>query len=296
MDLALTRVFCAIYEAGSVSRAALVLNLTQPTLSHALARMRADLADPLFVRAPGGVAATPRAELLYPSFRQALHLVDQAIEEVRTFDPATSTRRFRVAMTDISEMVFMPHIMRVLQVEAAAVSIEVRQLGALDIGRALEAGQLDFAISNASVVAERMRRAEIMQEHYVCMVRAGHVSAREGMSIETYLAARHIAVITPSSGHGEIERALRELGRVRVVALQATQFSSVPDIIANTDLIVTLPSTVAGFFASSYPVVALPLPLAAAPFTVHLHWHARSDVDPGHAWAREVIERALADF
>jgi DNA-binding transcriptional LysR family regulator len=270
-----------------------VLNLTQPTLSHALGRLRLELADRLFVRAPGGVAPTARAEHLYPSFRQALQLIDQAIEEVRAFDPATSTRRFRLAMTDIGEMAFLPPIMRSIQVDAGSVSIEACQLGALDIGRALETGQLDFAIANMQMAGERTQSAEIMREHYVCMVRAGHPVVGDGMSMETYLAARHLAVATPFSGHGEIENALRERGRVRTVALQATRFTSVPDIIANTDLVVTLPSRVARFFASTYKIVELKLPLRMAPYIVYLHWHARSEADPGHAWMRDVIGRAL---
>src|SRR3954447_15721441 len=101
MDLSLARVLCVVYEAGSVSQAADALCLSQPAVSHALGRLRREVADPLFVRTATGVVPTPRASQLYLRFREAIRLVDQAVEEIKVFDPRSSARRFRLAMLGI---------------------------------------------------------------------------------------------------------------------------------------------------------------------------------------------------
>src|SRR3954449_10916698 len=108
MDLSLTRVLCAIYEAGSVSRAADILCLSQPAVSHALGRLRREVADPLFVRTAAGVMPTPRASQLYLSFREAIRLVEQAVEEIKVFDARSSTRRFRLAMSHDKQDLSLP--------------------------------------------------------------------------------------------------------------------------------------------------------------------------------------------
>src|SRR5687768_13463900 len=64
LDLNLLRVLDAVARHGHVTRAARALGLSQPATSHALARLRAALGDPLFVRGEDGVLLTPRAEAL----------------------------------------------------------------------------------------------------------------------------------------------------------------------------------------------------------------------------------------
>jgi DNA-binding transcriptional LysR family regulator len=294
VDLSLTRVFCAIYEAGSVSKAADGLCVTQPTVSHALKRLRVELADPLFVRTPAGVTPTPRAERLYPNFSQAVRLVEQAVGEETTFDPKTSQRRFRIAMTDIGEMVFLPTILYFLQSEAPEIAVDVCQIATSDLGRTLETGQIDFAIGNLPALQGATQSLATFEEHYVCMVRRRHPVIANALSVKTFLQARHIAVISPFSGHDVLEHALSKEGLQRYIVLGTAHFTSVPDIIARTDLVVTLPSRVATFFTATYPLRSFPLPISVPSYTVRIHWHERSSSDPGHAWMRRTVSALLA--
>ena len=138
MDLSLTRVLCAIYEARSVSRAAEALCLTQPAISHALGRLRQEVADPLFVRTAAGMTPTPQADQLYVRFRAALQSIEEAVDEAKAFDPKTASRRFRISLSDIGVMVFLPLILHRLQAEAPNVEIEVCQIAVPDLFRSLE--------------------------------------------------------------------------------------------------------------------------------------------------------------
>ena len=145
IDLNLLHVFAAVHQTGSVSRAAERLGLSQPAASHALTRLRLLLHDPLFVRAPGGVRPTPRAERLAPQVVAALQLLDAALQEGEGFDAAKARRRFVLHMSDIGADEFLPLLLRDLAREAPEVRLEVVQLPADAIGPALEQGRLDLA-------------------------------------------------------------------------------------------------------------------------------------------------------
>src|SRR4051794_4571660 len=171
MDLSLTRVLCAVYEARSVSRAAGALCLTQPAISHALGRLRHEVADPLFVRTAAGMVPTPQADQLYIRFREALELIAGAVDEAKAFDPKSSTRRFRISLSDIGVMVFLPLILRHLQAEAPDVAIEVCQIAVPDLLRSLETGQIDFALGNLPTLQGPTEHCRLFEEHYVCVLR-----------------------------------------------------------------------------------------------------------------------------
>jgi DNA-binding transcriptional LysR family regulator len=296
MDLSLTRVLCAIYEAGSVSRAADTLCLSQPAVSHALGRLRREVADPLFVRTATGVVPTPRASQLYLRFREAIRLVDQAVEEIKVFDPRSSARRFRLAMSDIGVMVFLPPILRYLQAEAPDVAIDVRQIAVPELLRALEIAQIDLALGNLPDLQAHTQHTQLFTERYVCVLREGHTSIRDTLSLEMFREARHVAVVSPFSGHKMVEDVLMQEGVIRHVVLETPHFTSVPDIIAQTDLIVTVPSRVAELFVVTHGLRSLPLPIAGPSFVVRMHWHGRSHADQGHSWMRDVVTRLLSSL
>src|SRR5205823_3268409 len=118
MDMRLLSVFDEVYKTRSVSRAAENLSIPQTSVSFALARMRRLFNDPLFVRTPEGMVPTPHAEQLLAPLRQAYELLQSATQEQVVFDPATSTRHFRISMTDVSHLEFLPGLIRRAEVVA----------------------------------------------------------------------------------------------------------------------------------------------------------------------------------
>ena len=145
IDLNLLRLFDAVQRAGSVSRAAEQLELTQPAASQGLTRLRTLLHDPLFVRAPGGVRPTPVAQRLAAPVRHALATLEVALGESAGFDPRESKRAFRIHMSDIGEGRFVPPLMAALRTQAPGVRIETLPLPRGDIAAALDAGRIDLA-------------------------------------------------------------------------------------------------------------------------------------------------------
>src|SRR6266545_580043 len=155
IDLNLLQTFDAIYAEASVSRAADRLGVSQPTVSHALARLRTLYGDPLFVRRASGVTPTAKADRLADAVRQALHILDVAIHEADRYDPAASERTFRLHMTDIGEAIFLPRLMAALARRAPRVRVEARQLDDGDILPALESARIDLALGRSHPATAR---------------------------------------------------------------------------------------------------------------------------------------------
>ena len=147
LDLNLVTVFEAVYEAGSISRAADRLALSQSATSHALARLRDACRDELFVRSAAGIAPTPVAQLMYPEVRKALDGLRRSLAEAQGFDPSSSTRRFRVAIPHPAGPIWGLAIADKAKAAAPGVAIEfnTRTMPIDPTGRML-AGDLDLSV------------------------------------------------------------------------------------------------------------------------------------------------------
>jgi len=128
IDLNLIRTFVAIYETQSVSGAAKRLNITQPSVSYSLNRLRDLLHDPLFTRSRDGMVPTFNSTQLFASFKAALNSIESAISATRQFDPSKSERTFRLALSDLGELYFLPFLVRELQAIAPSVGLEIVQI------------------------------------------------------------------------------------------------------------------------------------------------------------------------
>jgi DNA-binding transcriptional LysR family regulator len=280
-DLNLLHLFSAVHAARSVSRAAERLGLSQPAVSHGLAKLRLLLHDPLFTRITGGVAPTPKAEQLARQVEAALRQLDVALHEADTFDAARSQRRFVVHMSDIGADEFLPQLMAGIGRTAPGVRIEAVQLPADAIAPALEDGRLDLAFGYLPLLAGT-ESAAILQERYVVLLRRGHPLAA---ALRDRSALERLDFVLVAS-HAEPARALHLLGLQARIRLTLPHFMVVPPILAATDLAVILPLRPALRFAALHDLQVVEPDLGLPPFMVAMHWTWRSAHDPGHRWLR----------
>jgi DNA-binding transcriptional LysR family regulator len=259
-------------------------------MSSALGRLRAQFGDPLFVKTRSGMLPTPRALELAPALTEALAMVRGAMGKREAFDPATSKRGLRVYMTDVGETVLLPALMSHLQERSPAMRLETAQLPAAELPLRLESGDVDLAIGYLPQLPEKIRRARLFEEHYVCLTRPDHPLGRKGpLTLKEFLAARHVLIASMGSGHQALERALAERGVHENVALRMPHFVVVPLIIANTDLVVTVPSRVAAATGRLVKSKVHPLPIPLPSFDVSVFWHERVENDGANRWLRAVL-------
>lgn len=288
LDLNLLRVFDAVLRDRSVTSAAKHLGLTQPAVSNALARLRAQFEDALFVRTPTGMDATPFARELSEPVRQALALLESAMAHGPGFDPATSTRAFRFYMSDLGQIEFLPPLVERAQRVAPGVRLEAVSLEVEDIGDALAAGALDLAVGFLPALGPPIRRQPLFRDPYVCLMRADHPAIGGKLTKKQFLAASH-ALVSYKGGHRVIEEALERAGLARKIALRVPHFTVVPMVLERSDLILILPTKVARVYERQGRFKFLPPPVPIPPADVAAHWHERFERDPGNRWLREMI-------
>lgn len=293
IDLNLLRVMQAVDQEGSVTRGAQRLGLSQPAVSNALARLRRVLGDPLFVRSSRGMEATPRARKALDALDVALGLIRQGLRDASAFDPARAEEAFDLLISDLGELVYLPALMRHLEACAPRVKIKVRQLARSSYAEALEAGAADVAIGYLAAPRGSLRARRLFTDGFVCMVRAGHPALDEPFTLERYLALSHILVARRGSQDGPVSAVLAGLGVERSVALTIPHFAAAPQVIAASDLAVTVPSQLGHIYADA-GITTLPLPFATPSVQISIYWHERLHADPANRWLRDTLVSLLA--
>ena len=296
IDLNLLVVLDALLAERHVTRAAARVGLTQSAASHALARLRALLGDPILVRGAGGqLVATERALALAPRLRRALDDLAIALRGEPPFEPATARRTFRIAAADYAELVLLPALIERLARDAPGIDLWVVP-NPDEPAAALAAGEIDAAIG---VWRERGWPAGIYQKRlfddtFRCVVRAGHPAAKQRMTLARFCDLPQLLVAPRGTPGSFVDDALARLGRSRRVALAVPHFLVAPHLIASSDLVTTLATRVARAFAEPYRLVLLPPPLELPGFTSSLVWHERGHHDAGQRWLREQLFQVSA--
>jgi DNA-binding transcriptional LysR family regulator len=291
LDLNLLRLFDAVYRLRNVSRAAEALELSQPTASQGLTRLRLQLKDPLFMRAAGGVRPTPRAQRLAAAVQAALGTLEQALGEFEHFDPAASRMALRLHLSDIGEARFLPALMAALGREAPGVTVQSLWLPHAEIAAALDGGQLDFAIGFLPGVLET-RQVPLLSDRYVVLVNERHPLATQPGPVDA-AALRELGFVAVRS-HGETLRILQQLGLQERVQLNCSNFLALPAIVRSTALAVILPQAVAQDFAQRGGCAMVEPALPQPEFTVSLHWSRRFEADAAQRWVRELLMRLFS--
>jgi DNA-binding transcriptional LysR family regulator len=287
IDLNLLRLFDAVYRAGSVSRAADLLDLTQPAASQGLARLRVLLQDPLFMRAAGGVQPTPKARRLAEPVRQALALMEEALGEGAGFDPATSRRTFRIHMSDIGEGRFLPDLMVALRERAPGVRVETRPLPREQIAQALDEGKIDLAFGFLPMVKDT-QRVQLLKDRYIVLLRKGHPFTRKKLAGKPLLHALRELEFVAVRSHADTLRIVNQLKLEERLRLVTEHFMVLPSIVRATDLAAIMPRNIAQAFGGGYAIVEPEFP--QRDFAVALHWSRRYEGDGGNRWMRERIQ------
>jgi DNA-binding transcriptional LysR family regulator len=289
IDLNLLRLFDAVCRTRNVSRAAELLDLTQPAASQGLSRLRALLHDPLFMRSPGGVQPTPKAQRLADPVRSALATLEQALGETAGFDPARATRTFQIHMSDIGEARFLPELMAALRERAPGVRVATQPLPREQVMEALDAGRIDFAFGFLPMVRES-QRVRLLDDRYVVLLREGHPFTRKRRSGAALLKALGELEFVAVRSHADTLRIVQQCRLQERLRLVTEHFLVLPAIVRATDLAAILPRNIARGF-QGYAIVEPAFP--QRDFTVSLHWSRRFEADPGNRWLRSVIEESF---
>lgn len=291
LDLNLLVVFDAVMQERSATRAATRLNMTQPAISHALARLRGALRDELFVRTPEGMEPTPYAERLAGPVRAALENLDAALDGAAEFDPATAERRFSVAVDNRTALVLAAPLAAAVAAEAPGVSLDMRPSGTLDLAERLDRGELDLALGGLAAPGERFSDLRLLDDGFAALVRRGHPAAMDGtLDLDALGAQPHLVLSSTGEGTAFVDAELARRGLARRIALRAPLLAAAAAL-AQSDMIAVIGERTARAFALAAPLEVLRLPFASPRLMTAMLWHRRLDDVAAHRWMRGVVLR-----
>jgi DNA-binding transcriptional LysR family regulator len=283
----------ALARTGSLTDAAKQTGLTQPAASHALARLRRDLRDPIFVRTSEGMRPTPYGVRLAEAVQDALRVLRNGLDRELEFDPETSTRTFNVFMSDVGQLLYLPKLLAQLSKDAPNVTIRVRYPPTKTPHLMLESGEVDLAVGTFTALTSGCMQRRLYQGQYVCIVRKDHPAFVRGMTLEAFRNVPHAFADASGYVHEVLDRWLARHKLRRTVKLHVPHYLVLPMVIARSDLLAIVATRVAELFADILPLKIMPLPTKAPTYDINLFWHERFHSDPANRWFRYFVLRTL---
>jgi DNA-binding transcriptional LysR family regulator len=295
-DLNLLIVYEAMLETRSVSKASARLGMSQPSMSHMLAKMRKSFDDPMFIRVKNEMQPTPRALAMAAPVKQVLELARSEIFRRQDFHPASATQTFTLCMTDVAETSYLPQIINAVRQQAPGARLRTVSPIAEKLEEGLESGAVDLAIGyfpdlrNAGVFQQRLVRSS----GFVCIAGATnpHIGP-EGMTSAAFTSAPHVAVRTEGRSQEVIEQAMIALGVSRQVVVTVPHFLGLMTIIPRTDLISMIALDLAPAFEPHEGIRIYPLPFPTPQVEVIQIWHKRYHKDSANQWLRGLVRQVM---
>jgi DNA-binding transcriptional LysR family regulator len=291
-DLNLLRVFDAMMAERNVTRAAHKVNLSQPAASHALARLRSEIGDPLFVRAGREMVPTPKASALGPAVHDLLDKLGAMLGHT-AFDPCVSTATFRLGMIDFVEFLLAPIFSQLICKEGPNTRFVVINPDPTTVQAQLANGELDMALGIFEPTAPGIHARRLGDQSLVGLVKKGHPLSRGKPTAAQLRSAQRLATSPERTGAGgAFDRQLARAGIAGEVVYVTQNFFAVPTILIETDLLLITGQSVAQLLCSQHPLAMVDLPTSLAPLQAHLLWHERSHHDPAQKWMRDKLVAA----
>lgn len=284
----------ALLRERNVTRAAKRLGMGQPGLSHVLARLRTHFADPLLVRQGRQLVLTPRAERLAIPVAEAVAALKRVFAEEGAFDPASSRRTFRVAITDGIGYVLLPALLGVLEREAPGVTMHFLPMPSHPVAEDLIAGRVDLAITYFGDLPPSIRRERLYVERYVALVARANRAVGRRLDADGFREADHVAVSTRPGQESKLDALLRQRGIERTKRVVVPHFLLVPQAVLATKRVVTLGERLAHHFAAQYALRVVELDLGLPGYEISQIWHERHRDDAGIAWLRHQVAAAMS--
>jgi len=295
IDLNLFVVFDAVYVERNLTRSGEKLGMSQPAVSNALARLRGAFKDRLFVKTSQGMQPTALAQLIAEPVRQALDLFNLSLSSV-AYDPATSNRVFRLAMTDYGASLLLPELVARLKVLAPKVSIRVQHLTESTIQKSLESGKIDLAFSSQMRVGADFYEKMLYRDRFVCLVRMDHPEVGDTIDINQFVKLYHILYAPQGGKLGVVDKELAKSGRSLKIAVYAPHVLTIPSIIEKTDFIATIPERLILPYVGDKKLRLIEPPIVVPGFDMKQIWHQTTANDAPNKWLRSLIADLCAKF
>jgi len=296
LDLNLLVALDALLTEKSVTRAAAKLNITQPAMSGALARLRDYFEDGLVVHVGRQMELTPLAHSLVGSIHDIIMRIDSAIATEPEFHPKESKRHFAVTASDYVVRVFLLGVLGKVHREAPGVTFEFRQSSGR-VQEEIEAGEVDFLIGPEIDLLAEHPRESLFEDTYTVVAWAENTSIGETLSLDAYMGMGHVVFRNERQGNPWLERWFTQrYGDARRIEITAPSFSLLPYLVIGTERIATMQTRLARQFLDILPLKIVSPPLELPRLVEVLQWNIHRDPDPASRWLRVLLKEHAASL
>ncbi len=297
LDLNLLVVLHTLLEEKNITRTARRIYLSQSATSGALARLREFFENDLLVQVGHKMVLTPLAESLVEPVRQLLAEAQAIIEQRPDFDPATSTRRFRMMMTDYVTAVLMTQALPAIKRHAPSVGIDILPFEETPPEEVIDRVEVDMVVLPQQFLTSTHPSEELFRDTYTCIVWKGNREIGKTMSLDEYFAASHVSIRFTTQPIDSLSDWIQHrTGRARNVDVTTRLYTMIPHLIVNTTRIATVHQRLAQMFAKFLPLRIVEPPFEMPYVAEGLQWHNFRSSDPGIAWMRERLHSAADDL
>lgn len=294
VDLNLLNVFSAVMIEQSVTRAADRLSMTQPAVSNALGRLRLMFKDDLFVRGSGGIRPTARAKALWQSMRHPLDEL-RSIAIPSEFTPATTATTFNIAVTDTLQARVAPLLTKRLMAEAPTARLVFHHHSNPSSVAGLETGELDCAVGMFPTYSSDIIVEGIAVDEYVAVFRSDHPKFGHNITLEDFLAAKHVLVKQSLRQLGIVDAWLKLQELEREIAVLISSSADAIELVCENDLVAVIPLSYMQNIGSNKAVRWSPLPFAHDQIFYKLAWHERTDREYAGTWLRKLVRDCVVE-
>lgn len=285
------RALSLLLEGRSLTRVADILGTNQPTVSKILSKLRTHFGDRLFVRVGSSMHPTPHALEIAEPLRGLLAVSD-TLSSTTAFDPNTSSREFKVLVTEAGMVNMVPLLMQELERAGRNLRLMAVPLDFRHFSEVLETGEADVALGAFPKEVGGLRRQKLFMSSYASVVRKGHPRLKRLSELNVFLDERHIIVTGSNTGHAahqQLEVALTSRLDPERIQLRVPSFVACAFVASQTDAVGTIPDRLAACLVQSLPIVAFTPPLSLPSIEIGQVWHERVDRDAAHRWLRTRI-------
>jgi len=293
------KVLSTVLRERSLTRAAEVLDTTQPSVSKVLARLRAHFGDPLFVRNGQAMHPTPKALAIAEPLDGLLLAANALSKPTPSFDPRTSDRTFKILTADVGMACFFPLFLSKMAEAGPRLTLQALPLDSGHFETKLEAGEADLAVGAFPKPPRGLRRQRMFFDGYVSVVRKDHPKLRRLQNHSEFCAARHIVVEASATGHTAhqiVQQALETEVAQENILLRLPSFVVAMLVASRTDGVATIPAKLASFFIDQLGLASFRPPIPLPPIEIVQYWHERCHRDPGHRWLRSAYFDLFAEY
>jgi DNA-binding transcriptional LysR family regulator len=291
-QMALLPALYVLLTERNVTKAAKLMNLTQPAMSKILTQLREQFDDPLLVRCAKQYQLTTRAEHIMVSLNELMPQLEN-VWRPQCLSLERVEGKINVAGTDMDLLTASSGLTKIMNL-AKQLQVSLSSSHEYSIDDLLHS-KIDFLFSAFDCDNNGLYRALWLQSDYVMVSNRQNKRAMNCKSLDDYLDLSHITFQLSNANQSAVDMALKKKNKQRNTALWVPTFFQAISFVkaSQSEMVITMPRTFAQRLDDHAQLRISTIPFEMQSLKVYLYWHKRGHDDPLNHWVRTQLIQSV---